>query len=90
MLYLPGEGPWPASGSPVAGLSLRPGQTIVVGIPVRLRDACYLPNGWTGLSSFYVKERFAFFTHWVAIPLGTPLMFHEPESGIPGIVCSGQ
>ena|SRR5215472_470169 len=90
VLYLPGDGPRPASGRPVAGLSLRPGQSIVVGIPVRLRGACYVPNGWSGLSTFYAKERFAFFTHWVPIPVGTPLIFHEPEAGGPGMVCPGR
>jgi len=28
---------------------------------------CYDPDGWTGTDVFYVKERFLFFTHWVAI-----------------------
>ena len=30
------------------------------------------PSILTGLNFFYVKERFLFFTQWVAIPLGTP------------------
>jgi hypothetical protein len=88
-MYLPEYGPRPAMGRRVAGLSLRLGQAIVVGIPARLRSACYAPNGWTGVNVFYVKERFLFFTHWVAIPLGTPLMFHEPESDAPGMACPG-
>jgi len=86
-LYLHADGLRSAGGRPVADLSLRPGQTIVVGIPVRFSGACYVTNGWTGLSVFYVKERFAIFTHWVSIPLGTPLIFHEPESGGAGMVC---
>src|SRR5262249_21367238 len=57
-LYVPADGPGPTRGTPVAGLSLRPGQAIFVGIPVRLSDVCYVPNGWTGLNVFYVKERF--------------------------------
>jgi hypothetical protein len=88
-MYLPEYGPRPAMGRRVAGLSLRPGQAIVVGIPARLRSACYVPNGWTGVNVFYVKERFLFFTHWVAIPLGTPLIFHEPEADAPGMACPG-
>jgi hypothetical protein len=86
-LYMPADGPRPARGRPVAGLSLRPGHTILVGMPVRMSGACHVPNGWTGLSVFYVKERFLIFTHWVAIPLGTPLIFHEPEPGGTGMVC---
>jgi hypothetical protein len=89
-LYLPADGPRPASGRPVAGLSLRPGQAIFVGIPVRMSGDCHVPNGWTGLRVFYVKERFLIFTHWVAIPLGTPLMFHEPEPSGAGMVCPGR
>ena len=54
-MYLPEYGPRPAMGRRVAGLSLRPGQAIVVGIPARLRSACYAPNGWTGVNVFYVK-----------------------------------
>jgi hypothetical protein len=89
-LYVPADGPRPARGKPVAGLSLRPGQAIFVGIPVRLSDACYVPNGWTGLNVFYVKERFLLFTRWVAIPLGTPLIFHEPEPSGAGMACPGR
>ena len=86
-MYLPEYGPQPAEGKPVAGLSLGPGQAIDVGIPVRISGACHTPNGWTGLNFFYVKERFLIFTHWVAIPLGTPLIFHEPEPHGPGMAC---
>jgi len=57
-LYVPEYGARPAKGKPVAGLTLRPGQAIVVGIPARLSSACYEPNGWTGVDFFYVKERF--------------------------------
>lgn len=89
-LYMPEYGPRPATGRPVAGLSLMPGQAIVVGIPARLSSACYVPNGWTGANFFYVKERFLFFTRWVEIPLGTPLMFHEPEVGASGMACPGR
>ena len=89
-LYVPEYGARPAKGKPVAGLTLRPGQAIVVGIPARLSSACYEPNGWTGVDFFYVKERFLLFTHWVAIPLGTPLIFHQPEAHAPGMACPGK
>src|SRR5262249_15197268 len=89
-LYVPADVPRPTRGTPVAGLSLRPGQAIFVGIPVRLSDVCYVPNGWTGLNVFYVKERFLIFTRWVAIPLETPLMFHEPEPRGAGMACPGR
>jgi hypothetical protein len=81
---------WSGKGRPVAGLSLRPGQAIYVGIPMRMSGPCYVPNGWTGLNVFYVKERFLIFTHWVAIPLGTPLIFHEPERPGANMVCPGR
>lgn len=74
----------------MAGLSLRPGHTIYVGIPARMSGRCYVPDGWTGLDVFYVEERFLFFTHWVAIPLATPLVFHEPEPGGANMVCPGR
>src|SRR5262249_9766135 len=89
-LYLPADDPRPARGRPIAGLSLRPGQAIFVGIPVRQSGACYVPNGWTGLNVFYVKERFLIFTNWVAIPLGPPLIFHEPEPRGAGMACPGR
>ncbi len=81
---------WSGRGRPVAGLSLRPGQSIYVGIPARMSGRCYAPNGWTGLDVFYVEERFLFFTHWVAIPLAPPLVFHEPEPGGANMVCPGR
>lgn len=81
---------WRGRGRPVAGLSLRPGQAIYVGIRARMSGACYVPNGWTGIDVFYVEERFLFFTHWVAIPLVTPLIFHEPEPAGATMVCPGR
>jgi hypothetical protein len=89
VLYRNERGPLAAKGSPVNGLSLGPGQTILVGIPVRMSGPCYA-SGWTGINVFYVKERFLALTHWVAIPLGTPLMFHGPESPGAGSICPGK
>jgi hypothetical protein len=68
----------PTSGSPVAGLSLAPGESILVGIPVRMAGTCYEPTGWTGTNVFYVKERFLFFTHWVTVTVQRPWIMHEP------------
>lgn len=67
----------PSSGSPVAGLSLAPGESILVGVPVRLSGTCYDPNGWFSVSTFYVKERFLFFTHWVAVTFQIPWIFRQ-------------
>jgi len=68
----------PTSGRPVAGLSLAPGDPILLGIPVRMAGACYDPNGWTGTDVFYVEERFLFITHWVAVTVQQPWIMHEP------------
>jgi hypothetical protein len=68
----------PSGGRPVAGLSLAPGESILLGIPVRMAAACYDPNGWTGTGVFYVEERFLFITHWVAVTVQRPWIMHEP------------
>lgn len=49
-----------------------------IGVPLRLSGTCYDPQGWTEVDHFYVEERFLTFTHWVAVPLAIPLLFHEP------------
>ena len=101
----PGISPWPLTpagqaryfpisqfsgrGRPVAGLSLKPGQAIYVGIPARMSDRCYFP-GWTVLYVFYVEERFLLFTHSVAVPLARPLILREPEPAGPNMVCPGR
>lgn len=64
---------------PVAGLALGPGQVMRIGIPVRLSNACYIKGSWSEDVAFYVKERFLIFTHWVAVPLGIPLVFQQPS-----------
>jgi hypothetical protein len=69
----------PFSGSSVAGLSLAPGQMIRVGIPVRMSGTCYDRDGWTGTDVFYVKERFLFFTQWVAVKFQSPYLLREPS-----------
>jgi len=91
VLYRPEGGPLWSKGQPLLGLSLRPGQAIQVAIPLRQQGACYT-QGWVGTSFFYVEEKFLTFEHWVKIPLGAPLVMHQPEppgSGIAQLVCPG-
>jgi hypothetical protein len=82
---------WPASGRPVAGLSLAPGQDILIGIPLRQSGTCYDPNGWTSPDGFYVKERYLTFTHWVTVQFQPALVLHYPsvpgQKLPPGYVC---
>jgi hypothetical protein len=70
----------PFSGSSVAGISIAPGQMIRVGIPVRMSGTCYDPAGWTGTDVFYVKERFLFFTHWVAVNFERSYILRAPSN----------
>jgi hypothetical protein len=63
---------------PVAGLLLPPDQDIQVAMPVRFTFACYDTNSWLGQNDFYVQERSGPFTHWVAIGLAAPYIFHDP------------
>ena len=67
------------SGRSVAGVSLPSGQGMSLGIPLRLSGVCRDRTGWTGTDVFYVKERFGFFTHWVAIHFQPSLIMHEPS-----------
>jgi hypothetical protein len=46
---------------------LRPGNSIVIGIPVRT-GPCAMKDNWTGLKTVGVKERFLFWTHTVQMP----------------------
>ncbi len=78
VLWIPADGSQPSSGRPVAGLSLAPGESILLGIPVRMAGTCYDPNGWTGRDVIYVEERFLFITHWVAVTFQRPWIMHEP------------
>jgi hypothetical protein len=76
MTYRPGQA---QAARPVAGLSLAPGQDMVVGIPVRMSGICYDPGGFAHLGAFYVKERFGFFTHWVVVRFQPGLTMHSPS-----------
>jgi hypothetical protein len=84
----------PTSGSLVAGLSLAPRESVMVGIPVRMAGLCYDLNGWTGTNVFYVKERFLFVTHWVAVTVQRPWIMHEQwargQQAARGLPCLSQ
>jgi hypothetical protein len=71
--------PAPTSGRSVAGLSLRPGEDIYVGIPVRLSGTCYDKQGFETTDVMYVRERFLTFTHWVAVTFQIPFIFRQPS-----------
>jgi|SRR5580658_8710328 hypothetical protein len=73
-----------ASGTSVVGVSLPPGQGIRLGIPLRMPSACYITGSWSGIDTFYVKERFLAFTHWVAVQVQSPLLLRQPDApGVP-------
>lgn len=90
-----GPTPWwhqvsPPSGTgrSIAGFKLQPGKSLTVGITVRQTAPCYIKHGWVTLHSFWVKEHFGPFGHWVELPLGQPLVMHEPEpASTNGAIC---
>jgi hypothetical protein len=82
----PGQPVW-TTGRPVRGLSLGPNQAIIVGVPVKMAGRCYVPNSTASLGTLFVEERYLEFTHWVTIPLDTPVVMREPEPAGPGNVC---
>jgi len=84
-MYLPEYGPCRERRS--TGVSLNPGQAIVVGISARLSGACHVPDEWTGLQSFYVQRAVPHVHPLGGHPLGTWLVFHEPEPRIAGLAC---
>jgi len=94
VLYMPeyyyhNERSW-TSGRPIKGISLGPNQGVLVGIPLRLSNACYEATAWSEVSEFYVEESYLGFTHWVGIPLGTPVLVRAPEAPdepTAGLVC---
>jgi hypothetical protein len=70
------------NGRSVAGVTVPPGQGLLLGFPLRLSGGgvCYITGGWTGIDTFYVKERFGPFTHWVTVQFPQPLAMREPPS----------
>src|SRR5690242_20375960 len=55
----------------------RPGRSMSLGILLQMSGICYDPAGWTHVDVFYVKERFLFFTHWVAVHFQPSLIMHS-------------
>jgi len=72
-------------------VTLRPGDLIIIGIPVRT-DPCASKTSWVRVDTFGVRERFLFFTHTVQIPFSTDggrLLMHTPagDQGGPDVFC---
>jgi len=80
-----------ADRGPVAGTSLQPGQTIVVGIPVHVPD-CVNKSAtpYLMVSSILVREQFLVFTHNVAIPIPTPLIWQPGSASTAGGAACGK
>jgi hypothetical protein len=75
-------------------VTVGPGLGIFIGIPLRTQP-CGSTDGWVTDPAFYVKERFLFFTHTVALPWsmhGARLIMHNPggKPGAPGTICAPQ
>jgi hypothetical protein len=79
-----------ADRGPVAGTSLQPGQTIVVGIPVYVPDCVNkTATPYIMVSSILVSEHFLVFTRTAAIPIPTPLIWQPgPASAAAGASCA--
>lgn len=76
-----------SSGSFTTSVLLAPGESLNVGIPLRMSGRCYDPADYTGNDVFYVKERFGIFTHWVTVTVDSPWVLHAPYD--PGNRTSG-
>ena len=73
-------------------VALGPERDIFIGIPLKTRP-CGQTDSWITVPAFYVKERFLFFTHTVALPWsmsGAKLIMRGPggEPGDAGTVCA--
>lgn len=92
--YWPATGQRTGPGRPLAGLVLRPGQHVVVRLPVRTAG-CWMPaNGYTVMNSFWVTEKFLAWTHVVPIwwtdptaPSQGAIISHDPEPASQGGQC---
>jgi len=92
--YWPQAGFGSGPGTRLAGLVLRPGQVIVVRLPVTTAG-CWMPaHGYAVLSTFWVRARFWRWTHLVQIWWTSPfdqsegaIIAHEPEPASQGGVC---
>jgi hypothetical protein len=75
-------------------ISLGPGQTMEITIPVRTAT-CAHKRSFAKVDSFLVTERFLSFRHTVALPFsqdGGHLITNRPgpRSSRPGVICAGQ
>jgi hypothetical protein len=74
------------------GVSLPPGQELLVAIPVRSWPCWQRNSGFATVPDFLVSYRWLFFTHTVAIPWGEfndEVIMHAPAGrpGEPGVIC---
>jgi hypothetical protein len=76
---------------PVNGITLRSGETIVIGIPVHVRP-CVSKQATPYLmaSSFVVTERFLVFTHTAEVSIGPAPLIWQPglSASAAGTVCA--
>jgi len=92
--YWPEAGIHSGLGTRLAGMTLKPGQTILVRLPVTTAG-CWLPTGgYAILATFWVKVKFMFWTHLVQIWWTSPydesedaIIAHEPMPASQGGVC---
>jgi hypothetical protein len=93
--YWPQAGFRAGPGTRLVGLLLRPGEVIVVRLPVTTAG-CWMPaHGYAELFSFWVRVRFhQIWTHLVQIWWTSPfnqdegaIIAHEPELASQGGVC---
>ena len=80
------------SESPVLhNVTLGAGKSVAIGISLRTAQ-CAARDGWTSIPSFFVMERFLFFTHTVALPwsmAGGALIMHTPGGHLgTGAICA--
>jgi hypothetical protein len=68
-----GVRPWPFT---PAGRPL----WLPIGIPLRMSGRCYDPGSYVRIDTFYVKERFLFFTRWVAVQFQPDMLIHNPSN----------
>ncbi len=94
--YWPMAGRQAGLGKRLAGLVLRPGQYILVRLPVRTAG-CWMPaasGGYVILTTFWVTTKFLTWTHQVQISWTDPanqdegaIIAHEPEPASQGGIC---
>ena len=92
--YWPEAGSQAGPGTRLAGAVLRPGQYILVRLPVTTAG-CWMPShGYAVLSTFWVKVKFLLWTHLVQVWWTSPfdqsegaIIAHEPEPASQGGVC---